>query len=79
MGMYDVKYGGLDLPTLMLCGTQTRGPVGAVTRLLAETIPGARLETIAGAGHMSPVTHAEQVNAAIAAHLRGARLTICVN
>ncbi len=67
------EYGGLGLPTLMLCGTQTRGPAGAVTRLLAETIPGARLETIAGAGHMSPVTHAEQVNAAIAAHLRGAR------
>ncbi len=67
------EYGGLDLPTLMLCGTQTRGPAGAVTRLLAETIPGARLETIAGAGHMSPVTHAEAVNAAIAAHLSGAR------
>ena len=59
------EYGGLDLPTLMLCGTQTRGPAGAVTRLLAETI--------AGAGHMSPVTHAEAVNAAIAAHLSAVR------
>ncbi len=66
-------YRALEMPTLMVRGAQAPAPPKAVTRLLAETIPGARLEIIAHAGHMSPVTHADAVNAAIAAHLRAAR------
>ena len=66
-------YCALDMPTLIVRGAQTPAAPMAVTRLLAETIPGARLEIIEGAGHMSPVTHVDAVNAAIAEHLRRVR------
>ena len=32
-------------------------------------MPAARLAVIAGAGHMGPLTHASEVNAAIARHI----------
>jgi pimeloyl-ACP methyl ester carboxylesterase len=44
-------------------------PARRVTELLAGTLPDAVHAVIAGAGHMSPMTHAATVNAAIAAHL----------
>lgn len=68
-------YSALHMPTLIMRGELTPGPPKAVTRLLAEAIPGARLQIIDGAGHMSPVTHADQVNAIIANHLRGTKKT----
>jgi len=36
---------------------------------LAEALPGAHLELFPDMGHMGPITHADVVNAAIAAHL----------
>ena len=36
-------------------------------------MPAARLAVIAGAGHMGPLTHASEVNAAIARHIDQAR------
>lgn len=62
-------YSKLDVPTLILCGEYTPAPTGRITALLGKTIPSARHEIIAGAGHMSPFTHSDVVNAAIAEHL----------
>ena len=43
------------------------------TRLIADALPDvmdcARLEVIAGAGHMGPMTHADAVSARIVAHI----------
>jgi pimeloyl-ACP methyl ester carboxylesterase len=59
------RFALLRFPTLILRGEHAPGP----TRLIAETlntmVPSARLEVIAGAGHMGPITHARDVNAAI--------------
>jgi pimeloyl-ACP methyl ester carboxylesterase len=62
-------YSKLDVPTLILCGEHTPAPTQRITALLEKTIPTACQQIVAGAGHMSPLTHADVVNAAIAKHL----------
>lgn len=44
-----------------------------MTELVAEHVPGARLEVLPEAGHMSPLTHPEAVAAAIERHLKRPR------
>ena len=62
-------YADLRFPTLIMRGEHAPAP----TRLIAETLPtlmpAARLAVITGAGHMGPLTHAPEVNAAIARHI----------
>lgn len=58
----------LRLPTLVLHGQATPQPTLRIARLLAQAVPGARLHATAG-GHMAPLTHADEVNAAIGAFL----------
>ena len=64
---------GLSCPVLVLRGERALGP----SRLLAETIARAMSNRpavcIPGAGHMGPITHADAVNACIAAHLAEAK------
>jgi hypothetical protein len=55
---------------LILCGTRSPRPSRAITRLLADTLTRARHRTIRSAGHMSPITHAADVNPVILEHLR---------
>ncbi len=59
----------LTCPTLIICGEETRPPARRISEILASEIPGARRTVIPGAGHMSPLTHAAEVAAAIADHL----------
>lgn len=63
------SYRDLRIPTLILRGERSPRATRAVTDLLARTIPGARMESIEEAGHMSPITHPQPVNAAIIDHL----------
>lgn len=62
----------LDFPILVLRGEHAPTP----TRLIADALPDvmdcARLEVIAGAGHMGPLTHAAAVNARIVKHIADA-------
>jgi len=62
-------YAHLRFPALIMRGEHAPAP----TRLIAETLPilmpAARLAVIAGAGHMGPLTHAPEVNAAIVQHI----------
>lgn len=59
----------LAVPTLILQGSRTTAPARRICERLARTMPFATLQVIAGAGHMSPLTHGEQVNGLLAAHL----------
>ena len=59
----------LTMPTLLLCGTQSRDPARRVVELLAAVLPQARCELIDGAGHLGPITHAAAVNERIVAQL----------
>ncbi len=60
----------LDLPTLVIRGGTSPLPVRRIAWHLGRTLPRVRLETIEHAGHMAPLTHAADVNALIAAHLK---------
>ena len=57
------------IPTLLVRGTATTLAARTVVELLRDQLPHASLVEIGGAGHMSAVTHAGAVNAAIAHHL----------
>jgi pimeloyl-ACP methyl ester carboxylesterase len=63
------EYADLRFPALIMRGEHAPAP----SRLIAETLhtlmPAADLVIIAGAGHMGPLTHAAEVNAAIAQHI----------
>ena len=59
----------LTCPVLLLRGSASN-PAATVTERLSGMIPGARLVTVRGAGHMGPMTHSEAVNHAIAEHVR---------
>jgi pimeloyl-ACP methyl ester carboxylesterase len=62
-------YAHLAIPVLLLSGERSPVAVHRVAARLAEALPNARRATIAGAGHMGPITHVADVNAAILAHL----------
>ncbi|HET7316938.1 MAG TPA: alpha/beta fold hydrolase [Sphingomicrobium sp.] len=52
----------IDVPTLVLVGEADRITPPELSRELAELIPGARLETIPGAGHISNLERAATFN-----------------
>jgi pimeloyl-ACP methyl ester carboxylesterase len=56
-------------PTRLICGSRTTAPAKAVTRLLASAIPNAQVCEIKRAGHMSPYSHTDVVNARILEHI----------
>ncbi len=53
----------LKLPVLVMCGTEDKITPPELSTELAGLIPGARLEWIEGAGHMSPMEQPERVAA----------------
>lgn len=65
-------YRSFDFPVLLLCGSEAPAPTRMVASGLAAMIPSAVRAVIDGAGHMGPVTHAETVAEAMAAHVRRA-------
>jgi pimeloyl-ACP methyl ester carboxylesterase len=65
-------YAGLELPTLLLSGSDTRPSSSRICELIGNAVAGARHQRITGAGHLSPLSHAAEVAALIAGHVRGA-------
>lgn len=63
----------LALPTLILQGSCSPLPTRRICQLLARALPEARTQTIDGAGHMAPMTHRNEVNDLIVAHLEANR------
>jgi pimeloyl-ACP methyl ester carboxylesterase len=62
-------FASIGAPTLLLGGERTRPVEKRVLDVLERTLPNARLQLIAGAGHMGPMTHGPAVNDAIAQHI----------
>lgn len=62
-----------DFPVAILRGERSPEPTRRVAAILSERIPHASLSTVAGAGHMLPLTHPEPVNEAIIAHITASR------
>jgi pimeloyl-ACP methyl ester carboxylesterase len=65
-------FASLDIPTVVIRGTQSPSPSCRIVQMLAGTLPDARIALVENAGHMSPLTHPEAVGKLIAAHLDGA-------
>jgi pimeloyl-ACP methyl ester carboxylesterase len=65
-------YACITAPILLLGGE--RSPVAArrIIALLDGALPHARLNVVAGAGHMGPISHAPEVNAIIGEHIAAA-------
>ena len=57
-----------DIPTLVINAAEDPLSPPAVSRALAECIPGSRYKEISGASHGVTVTHADQINALLADH-----------
>ena len=64
MDMRDVAR-ALRVPTLVLCGSGDRLTPPALSRQLADTIVGARLQIVPAVGHMLPLEAPDVVNRAI--------------
>ena len=62
-------YSALDVPTLLLVGSQSPASTRRITALLAATLPSVTVTELGGVGHMAPVTHPGLVNAAIEDHI----------
>lgn len=57
--------GRIGAPTLVLVGAEDRATPPAYSRAIAERIPGARYAELPGAGHLSNIEAAAEVNARI--------------
>jgi pimeloyl-ACP methyl ester carboxylesterase len=62
-------YSALDVPTLLLVGSQSPASVRRITVLLAATLPNVTVTELDEVGHMAPVTHPDLVNAVIEDHI----------
>jgi pimeloyl-ACP methyl ester carboxylesterase len=69
-GIDDMR--GIAAPMLLLQGAETRLPSRCVCKRLRAALPEAEFRLVLGAGHMLPVTHRDEVNRLIAAHLERA-------
>ena len=63
------RIGRVTCPVLLLRGEYARRPSFGICDLLAEHLPEQRTVIIAGAGHMGPVSDADEVNALVEAYL----------
>lgn len=55
----------LDMPVLLMVGSDTTASARAVADVLATALPQVDTMCLDGLGHMGPITHPEQVNAVI--------------
>ena len=63
------RLGEVRVPTLVLCGSEDAATPLERSREIAAAIPGARLEIVAGAGHLSAVEQPDFVSALVRAFL----------
>jgi pimeloyl-ACP methyl ester carboxylesterase len=68
-------YASIAVPTLLLSGDKSPLEARHVVAHLAEVIPKARAQTLAGVGHMAPVMRADEVNRLVADHIAQAERT----
>ncbi|WP_043344045.1 alpha/beta fold hydrolase [Belnapia moabensis] len=59
----------IAVPTTVVLGAETTPADRRTVEVLAATVPGSRCAAIPGAGHMSPLTHPEEVARIILDHL----------
>ena len=59
----------IDVPTVVVCSTNTTKSFRRITELARDSIPGAKYEVLEGAGHMSPLTRPSEIAQIVKRHL----------
>jgi pimeloyl-ACP methyl ester carboxylesterase len=72
-------YRTLDFPVLILRGELAPLPTRVIAERLSHLLPASRLLTVAGAGHMGPLTHAPEVSALIVQHIASAEIEVDIS
>src|SRR4029078_6995199 len=62
-------YRGITTPTRLIAGQGSPGPARAIVDELAHILGNAHVRVLAGAGHMSPVTHPVEISALVTEHI----------
>jgi pimeloyl-ACP methyl ester carboxylesterase len=62
-------FAALDVPVLVITGSDSPASSRGVARLLTKTLPRVTAIEIEGVGHMGPVTHPDRINALIERYL----------
>ena len=62
-------FASLQVPALLMFGTESPASSRGVVRLLSHTLPQATTVAVPGVGHMGPVTHPERINGEIESYL----------
>jgi len=71
---------GCRVPTLVIRGGRSPHPVRRIARHIAASMHDARLAEIRSAGHMAPMTHADEVNRLVTQHIEtGDRLSLAAH
>ena len=65
------QIGAIRAPTLVIAGADDPGTPPAMSEVIASTIPGARLEIIPSASHLSCIEQPETFNRLVASFLKG--------
>jgi 3-oxoadipate enol-lactonase len=65
------RIGAIRSPTLVIAGADDPGTPPAMSEVIASTIPGARLEIIPSASHLSCIEQPETFNRLVASFLKG--------
>ena len=65
------RIGAIRAPTLVIAGADDPGTPPAMSEVIASTIPGARLEIIPSASHLSCIEQPETFNRLVASFLKG--------
>ena len=55
----------ISVPTLVMCASDTKPSARAIVEILCSSIPNCRYEEIPDAGHMSPISNPDAVNAIV--------------
>jgi len=71
-------YANIGAPTRLLLGERSPKGAKAVIDVLEQVLPRAHTRIIRGAGHMSPITHREEVARLIARHIDESRIMATV-
>lgn len=66
------RLGQLAVPTLVVRGGESHPAMARLAEILAETLPQARLDTVAGGSHFLPATHAAEIARRLEQHLASA-------
>jgi len=64
------SFAALTMPILYMLGEDSPESARAVGRVLQTVLPNVQVLELEGRGHMAPITHAEHINAEIAAFVR---------